>query len=316
MSENKIYDKKIIQIRKILERYSLEDKAVFYKDVSKLTSIRAGGRCVCFLVIDDRHILAPVLEDFLKSNIRFYLIGEGTNILFADGLIDIILLKLGKDFNYIDFGNGNEITVGAAYNLHKFITQAAEAGIDFSFLSGIPGTVGGAVFGNSGTKKENICEYVKKVKYISINGKKIQEKEKKLLKKDYSYRYFNTSCLAILTDIYLEGKFLDQNLIIKKISEIKKSRKENQPVKSKNSGCFFKNPRTVELSAGEIIDKCRFKGFIYGGARVSDIHSNFIENFNNASSKDIFTLVKIIKESVRERFNVNLEYEVRMVGFE
>ncbi|MBM3706918.1 MAG: UDP-N-acetylmuramate dehydrogenase [Actinobacteria bacterium] len=308
-------DKKIIQIKGILRNFSLEGKAVFLENVSKLTSIKAGGKCICFLTIDNRQILVPVLEELFSRNIRFYLLGEGTNILFADGLIDIVLLKLGDDFKYINFGNGYEITLGAAYNLQKFIVRAAKANLDFSFLSGIPGSIGGAVIGNSGTKNESINEHVKRIKYISIADKTVRKKERILTKKDYGYRFFNIPDLAVLTDIFLEGKFLDKNLIIEKIRENIKARRKSQPVRSNNSGCFFKNPEETKLSAGEIIDRCGFKGFRYGGAKVSQVHSNFIENFHNSSAKDIFILAKIIKDYVMDKFMVDLKYEVRLVGF-
>ena len=310
-----MFDAKVIKIKGILKKYNLEDKAVFYEDISKLTSIKAGGRCICFLKINQRKILKPLLEEFLNKNIKFYPLGEGTNVLFADGLINIVLLKLGCDYNYIDIKNSSEIALGAAYNLQKFVVKAAKAHMDFSFLAGIPGTIGGAVIGSSGTKKENINEYVKKIRYISVSGKMVEEKEKKLSKKNYGYRFFKASDLAILTDIFLGGHILDSNPIFEKIRENIKLKKISQTVKSNNSGCFFKNQEKVNLSAGEMIDKCGFKGFRYGGARVSHIHSNFIENFLDASAKDIFILSKIIKDCIKEKFKVDMEYEVKLVGF-
>jgi len=309
-------EKKIIQIKEILKSYNLEHKAEFHKDVSKLTSIKAGGRCICYLVIDDRQVLISILKDFLSRNISFYLLGEGTDVLFADGVIDIVVLKLGSDFKYISSGNGSEVISGAAYNLQKFIVLAAKANLNFSFLAGIPGTVGGAVVGNSGTGKESVNECVKKIRYISIEGKTVVQKEKSLVKSDYGYRFFNIPGLAVLTDIFLEGKFLVRSSVFRKIRENIKVRKKSQPVKSNNSGCFFKNEEKTELSAGEMIDMCGFKGFKYGGARVSQVHANFIENFNNSSAKDVFVLSKIIKNSVMDKFRVELQYEVRLVGFE
>ena len=106
----------------------------------------------------------------------------------------------------------------------------------------------------------------------------------------------------------------DPPVLLSKIRKNLAKRKATQPVGARTSGCFFRNPGEDEKSAGALIEACRLKGFMYGGARVSPIHANFIENFRSASPHDIVVLSKIIKEKVRVKFGISLEYEVRMIG--
>jgi UDP-N-acetylmuramate dehydrogenase len=102
--------------------------------------------------------------------------------------------------------------------------------------------------------------------------------------------------------------------IFNKIRSKIKQKKMEQPLAGKNAGCFFKNPGNTGSTSGELIDACMFKGFSYGGACISEKHANFIDNFNNASSKDIFVLSKIVRDSVKDKYGIELEYEVVLVG--
>ena len=108
---------------------------------------------------------------------------------------------------------------------------------------------------------------------------------------------------------------MDRRLILEKIRNKVRSRKLSQPVNTRSAGCFFKNPNNLSKSAGEIIERCGLKGFIYGGAMVSNKHTNFIENFKNASAEDIVVLSRIVRSMVKDKYGVDLEYEVRMIGF-
>jgi UDP-N-acetylmuramate dehydrogenase len=112
------------------------------------------------------------------------------------------------------------------------------------------------------------------------------------------------------------GKKSGSKDILSAIRERIKQKKACQPTDSKNAGCFFKNPGRTGKTAGELVDLCGFKGFCYGGARVSKKHANFIENFSNASSKDMHVLSKIIMEEVRIKHGIELGYEVNMVGID
>jgi UDP-N-acetylmuramate dehydrogenase len=303
------------EIKRVIKDTKL-DNIIFDVDTSELTSIKAGGgRALCYFVADKMRDLKKMIKTCIKNQIDLMVIGDGTNILFSDKYIDLVLLKLGRDFDYLEFSDENKIIAGAAYKLLKFVAAAAARGYNFSNLSGIPGTIGGSVIGNSGSKYKGICDFVERVSYISNKGGNIIEETIGLGDDDFGYRYFYIPDLIVLTRIVLNARKSDRNNILEKIASGIKNKKLTQPVNVKNSGCFFKNIIGCHESTGELIEKCGLKGFIYGGARISDKHANFIENFDNASSEDIFILSKIVKDMVMDKFKIELEYEVKVVGF-
>jgi UDP-N-acetylmuramate dehydrogenase len=283
-------------------------------DLSSLTSIGTGGKCLYFSKIENREFLLDTITKLTENSIKFSVIAGGTNILFNDGFLDIAVLKLGKEFNYLQFPKAGKIIAGAACNLQRFIVDCARHGYDFSFLAGIPGTIGGAVMGNSGGNDNYLNDYLQKIRYVAINNNKVKDKTIEI-KNVFKYRSFSVADLAVLTDIILLGEKADRELIFKKIRENIKIKKASQPIKSKNAGCFFKNIKSCNLRTGEMIDKCGLKNFSYGGARVSGKHANFLENYSNASSKDLIILSKIVKYFVKSGFNKELEYEVSIIGF-
>lgn len=301
-------------IKKEMFERNFKENMVLSFDVSSLTSIGTGGKCLYFLKIENRKTLLDTVTKLTENSIKFIVIASGTNILFNDGFLNIAVLKLGKEFNYLQFAKAPKIIAGAACNLQKFIVDCARHGYDFSFLAGIPGTVGGAVMGSSGGNGSSLDDYLKEIKYVAVNKNKVEDKTIEI-KNASQYRFFHVADLAVLTDIILQGEKEDRELIFKKIRENIKIKKAKQPLSSKNAGCFFKNIKGCQLRTGEMIDKCGLKNFSYGGARISSKHANFLENNSNASSKDLLILSKIIKYFIKNSFNKELEYEVRMIGF-
>ncbi|MCL5073756.1 MAG: UDP-N-acetylmuramate dehydrogenase [Actinobacteria bacterium] len=283
-------------------------------NVSDLTSIGTGGRCRYFLKIENRKSLLDTVIGLTGNSVKFIIIAGGTNILFNDGFMDIAVLKLGKGFNYLQFAETDKITAGAACSLQKFMVNCAKKGYDFSFLAGIPGTVGGAVMGNSGSYDNFFNDYLKEIRYVAVDKNKVEDKTIEV-RDARQYRFFHVADLAVLTDIILSGKKEKKELIFEKIRKNIKNKKAKQPLNSKNAGCFFKNIEGFHLRTGEMIDKCGLKNFSYGGARISNKHANFLENYSNASSKDLLILSKIIKHFVKISFKKELEYEVKMIGF-
>lgn len=301
-------------IKKEMFEKNFKENMVLSFDVSSLTSIGTGGKCLYFLKIENRKTLLDTVTKLTENSIKFIVIASGTNILFNDGFLNIAVLKLGKEFNYLQFAKAPKIIAGAACNLQKFIVDCARHGYDFSFLAGIPGTVGGAVMGNSGGNENSLNDYLQKIRYFAVNKNKVEDKTIEI-KNASQYRFFHVADLAVLTDIILQGEKEDRELIFKKIRENIKIKKAKQPLNSKNAGCFFKNIKGCYLRTGEMIDKCGLKNFSYGGARISNKHANFLENHSNASSRDLLILSKIVKYFVKNNFNKELEYEVRMIGF-
>lgn len=287
---------------------------IFNIDTSGLASTRTGGKALCYFKADRIEDLKAMIGACMKNKINFMVVGDCTNILFSDKYINMVLIKLGGGFDYIKSGE-NIISAGAGCNLSKFIVKAAEMGYDFSLFSGIPGTLGGSIVGNSGSRQYGICDFVKKISYIANSNGDIVEKTLDLDKSHFSYRHLNIVDLIAVTGIVLGADKSDSRDIIKKIAERIRQKKACQPVYARSAGCFFKNVNGGSISVGELIDRCGLRGFIYGGARISDIHANFIENYENASSQDIFVLSGIAKSMVMDKFNKKLDYEVKLIGF-
>lgn len=308
-----MFERNTDNIKEVFDK-SLQKNIVLNFDISSIASIGTGGKCLCFLKIKNRRSLLDTVTKLTENSVKFVVIAGGTNILFNDGFLNIAVLKLGEEFNYLKFTKAGEIIAGAACNLQKFIVDCAIHGYDFSFLAGIPGTIGGAVMGNSGANNKSINHYLQKIRYIAVNKNKVEDNNIET-KDACHYRFFHIDDLAVLTDVTLFGEKGDRELIFKKIRKNIKIKKASQPLNSKNAGCFFKNVENFHLRTGEMIDKCGLKNFSYGGARISNKHANFLENYSNASSKDLLILSKIIKCFIKRSFNKDLEYEVRMIGF-
>jgi len=321
------------ELKELINKSSLAKNAVLNCRLSDLSSIRSGGTCSCLIKIDTRGQLLGFLKGFISlknPDIRLLPVGGATNILFNDGYLEMVLLKLGNDFNYLNISGDGCISAGAAVKLQKLVVESAKKGYDFSFLSGIPGTLGGAVAGNSGSAGAGIIDTIKRIKYVSYSGSRVLQQEKEISGKDYSYRNLNIPGMAIITDVFFNGRnVITENInqrdeaamevarkiIFQKIRRNIKNKKSSQPFNAKNAGCFFKNPPGSSFSAGKIIDMCGFKGFRYGDAQVSDMHANFIINSGSASSKDLYTLSAIVRDAVMQESGIELQYEVRLEGF-
>lgn len=299
---------------KIIKGTGLKNMS-FNVSTLRLSYIKTGGKALCYFRADRIKDLMKMIEICTKNKIRFVIIGDCTNVLFSDSYIDMVLIKLGTDFDYIKFSDEDEIIAGSACSLSRFIIKAAAAGYDFSTLSGIPGTLGGSIIGNSGSRDTGICDFVKKVSYIADNNGEIVEKNVSLDKSNFSYRNLNIPDLIALAGVTASAGKSSKNDILKNIKDKIKNRKMTQPVNTRSLGCFFKNIKDYPRSAGELIEECGFKGFTYDGARVSEKHANFIENFKSATSNDIFVLSKIVQDAVMKKFDVKLEYEIKLIGF-
>ena len=156
-------------IKDKIERLSKDiepNNIIFDMNTAELTSVKTGGKVLCYLIADTMEDLKKIVRICSDNQINFMVIGDGTNILFNDRHLDMVLIKLGMAFKNIDFSNEDKITAGAAYRLFKMVVSAADRGYDFSELSGIPGTIGGSVAGNCGSKHKGVCDFIKEISYI------------------------------------------------------------------------------------------------------------------------------------------------------
>lgn len=249
------------------------------------------------------------LQYCLDENLPFFILGRGSNCLFDDrGFAGLVI------HNKIDFKEEHPeglFHVGGGYNFSLLGSQTARAGWSgLEFASGIPGSVGGAVFMNAGANGKETCETLVSVDFMTPEG------DLKILKKEdlhFSYRHSSFQKLsgAIVGATF---KLQPSSEARQKQIEIITYRKNTQPYGEKSAGCIFRNPNCGH--AGALIDQSGLKGFQIGGAKVSEMHANFIVNTEKAKAADVLELIEHIKKKVKEHSGMDLESEVRFIPFE
>ncbi len=276
-------------------------------DMKKSTWFRAGGNALGYAIVNNISDLKTIIS--YSDQIKYYIVGVGSNLMVRDGGFDGLILKLGKNFNKIKI-NSDTLSVGAGVldiNLAKFALKNSIK--DFEFFSGIPGTIGGAIKMNAGCYGSQTADNLKKILVINKQGKiKYLTKNKLELK----YRSSNLTDELIVLKAYFSCKYSSASEILEKKNYIKLKREGSQPIKEKTSGSTFKNPPGEHAAA--LIEKAGCKGLKNGGASVSTIHSNFIINNGEATALDIENLGKKIIKQVQEKFGITLEWEIKIIG--
>ena len=286
---------------------NLKSKIYFDYNIGKHTWFKTGGNAKIFVIAENSSELEIIFNEIENEN--FYILGAGSNLLIRDKGFNGIIIKLGKEFNNINITD-DKLEVGAStldINLSKFAYQNSIEGLEF--YSGIPGSLGGAVKMNAGCFGSETKDSIHS---IEIFNKKFEKKT--LLKKDInlSYRSSNIKSDQIILKAYFNISYGDQENIRDKILKIKKRRLLTQPIKNKTSGSTFKNP--YNFHAAKLIEASGCKGLKYGDAIVSEKHSNFLINNGRATATDIENLGKLIIERVYKKFDLKLEWEVKIIG--
>jgi UDP-N-acetylmuramate dehydrogenase len=277
------------------------------KPLSQLSTFGIGGPARFFVEVQKIEELQALLKDCYLQKLSFFVVGKGSNCLFDDRGFDGLVILNKITFCQFD---GPIIHVGAGYSLSLLGTQSARKGWSgLEFASGIPGSVGGAVYMNAGASGTEICESLIEVSYVNEKG------ELEVILRDqisFSYRF---STFQNRNGVIVSAKFLlhPSEEARKKQLGIIEYRTRTQPYGDKSAGCVFRNPESH--SAGALIQQCGLKGKQIGGAEVSTTHANFIVNKGGATSKDVLELASDVKKTVKERTGIDLEMEIRCVPF-
>jgi UDP-N-acetylmuramate dehydrogenase len=242
-----------------------------------------------------------------EDNIPIYVLGLGANLLVGDNGVDGAVFRLDQDYwRRVKFTE-NQVDAGAGVDMQKLVLRTVRQGLaGIECLAGIPGTVGGGVRMNAGGKYGDIGALITRVQVMDVSGMLFERTKDDLV---FDYRSTNISARFIL-GATMELEPDDPERIMKKTKEIWMFKRNTQPLNTKNCGCIFKNPRG--LSAGALIDQAGLKGFLTGGAQVSDKHANFIVAHPGCRADDVMKLVKIIREKVFDMFQIHLESEVQI----
>ena len=296
---NIIKDIKKLHIGQVIENYSLKEN----------TTYKVGGKAICAVIPEDEKKLITLLSYLKENNIKYKVLGNGSNVIFNNSGYDGVIIKLDS-FNQLNIIN-NKIVVGAGYPLNKLALRVSRLGLTgMEFAAGIPGTVGGAVYMNAGAYKSDMGYILTSIKVLTPNYEVKTMKNKEL---DFHYR---TSFLQKNKDyICLEATISlikgNPEEIIDLINERKKRRIETQPLEYPSAGSVFRNPEGA--SAGRLIEEIGYKGKSVGGAKVSEKHANFIINTGNATGEEVKQLINEIKNKIKEKYNIELKVEQEFV---
>lgn len=274
------------------------------------TSFRIGGPADIFLAPRDVSDLKACLDFLRQERAPFLVIGNGTNILVADEGVRGVVIKIGGALDDVDV-TGDLIRAGAGASLSHISRIACEKGLSgLEFASGIPGSLGGAVFMNAGAYGRAMQDVVASCEVITPGGEFMTYERDLMGFRPRGSRFESSHEVIVTVALQLEPG--DGEAIRREMESLAASRAQNQPLEYPSAGCVFKNPSGG--GAGRYIDWAGLKGFRVGDAQVSDKHANFVVNLGRATCKDVLELMSIVTRTVGERFGVVLKPEIRVVG--
>ncbi len=288
---------------------SISSRFVSGKLLSELSTFGIGGPARFFFEARTIQDMQDVLAYCASSALPYLIIGKGSNSLFDDrGFNGLVILN---KITFCEEQSSGCFHVGAGYSFSLLGVQTARnkwAGLEFA--SGIPGSVGGAVYMNAGANGHETVGPLMQVSYVTEKG------ELELLPKanlEFSYRFsaFQRKKGAIVAATF---QLTPSDEARKKQLGIVEYRTRTQPYGDPSAGCVFRNP--TGNFAGAVIEQCGLKGKEIGGARVSPLHANFIVNAGNATAHDVLTLANLVKETIKEKLGLDLEMEIRYVEYE
>jgi UDP-N-acetylmuramate dehydrogenase len=278
--------------------------------VAPYTTYHLGGKAAAFVEPQGVEDLAELLRCLTHAEVPYLMLGGGSNVLFADEGYRGVIIRLGRGFQGMHI-EVDRVRVKAATKLVTVLTKTRQAGLGgVEFFAGIPGTIGGAVAGNAGAKKAWIGPMVEELTIVTPHGE-----VKHLKKGDYHYGYRHSSLKMsgnVLVEVVLKLKKEPKDVIEKKVKEYFKVRRGKQPKVEKNAGSVFKNPEGN--FAGRLTESVGLKGFKVGGARVSEIHANFIINDGTGTAHDVVAVMREIQKRVHGEYGIRLEPEIIPMG--
>lgn len=287
---------------------NISSKLLLDKPLSDVSTFGIGGPARYYMEARSIEEIREAICFCKEENIHWFVLGKGSNSLFDDrGFNGLVIANKISFCNYKE----NVVSVGAGYSFSLLGAQTAKKGFaGLEFASGIPGSVGGAVYMNAGANGKETCESLTEVEFLNDQGE-VERLEKNKLEFRYRFSSFQKMKGVILSATFELIASLEAR---KKQLEIVEYRTKTQPYSDKSAGCVFRNP--VDLKAGALIESCGLKGYKIGGAEVSFLHGNFIVNKGGAKSRDILELARYVQEIVKKKTGATLEMEVRVVPYD
>ncbi len=286
------------------------DRVEFDASLAPFTSWKIGGPADALAVVESEEELAAAMRLSFKRRLPWFVLGAGSNVLIGDGGLRGIVVRLGGAFAEIEARiEGEKVVVeaGASANMALVTAKAASLGaLGIGSLSGIPGTVGGSLRMNAGTDRE-MGDFVRELWVQSPT-----KPEPHTITVQYFYRHTTLARDAVVSRITLEFERGDAKTVRTEMQTRLVRRKSTQPIALPNAGSCFRNPEGDK--AARLIEAAGAKGWRVGGAEVSQLHANFINNVGGATARDVASLLARVRRAVRDQFGVELQLEVHLVG--
>lgn len=274
------------------------------------TSFKIGGPCDIFCEPESVLEIKSLIKYFKDNAIKFMIMGNGSNMLVSDSGIEGAVIKIGKKLGEIKV-SGDEIYAEAGALLSKTANVALNNELSgMEAISGIPGSVGGAVYMNAGAYGTEMKDVLKEVTFITPDGD-IKTLGCDMLELGYRKSIFTDSENVVVSCVFNLSKG-EKSEILEKMKDYTKRRNDKQPITYPSAGSVFKRP--LGYFAGKLIEDSGLKGYSIGGAMISELHAGFIINYNDATCEDVKNLIEYAQKTVFEKFGVKIEPEIKIIG--
>lgn len=288
-------------------------KLAEFEPLAKHTTLRVGGPARVFVQPNDKEALIETVKLARELDISFKVIGKGSNLLISDKTFEGVVIQTDKGLTYTVISD-NLVTVGAGVSDVKLSREVAKIGLaGLEFLSGVPGTIAGAVFMNAGAYNKELKDVLLRVQILDENNELVWL-EKSELELTYRTSIFQKRLDWIILEAVLELTHGDKDEILETIKSRKEKRMISQPLEVPSAGSSFRNPEGY--AAWKLIDDADLRGFKIGGAMVSTKHSNFIINAGGAIAQDVADVMMHVKKIVREKTGLEMHQEVEFFNWE
>lgn len=285
--------------------------------LKKMSHLNVVGEVKYLCFPRDKSEISEAYNYAIQKGLKPFPLGGGSNTLIGDVETYLIISDLFLNKKWDE--KNNYVTVTPNWNINSLLITAAKKGLyGLEFLAGIPAHLGGLAFMNAGAYGQEISDYFEYIEFF--NGKDF------LIMKDFNeLEYRKSNIIGFITELCLRFNQINKdqikNQILNNIQNFIVKRKQTQPLEYPNLGCFFKNPQVIQpngeiktISAGKLIEQANLKGYTIGGAMVSHKHGNFLINRGDAKFGDFVELIKIVQDTIQEKFNIDLELEVKILN--
>lgn len=297
------------QIENALEKLNIS----FLKEepMKNHTSFRTGGNAELFAIPENEDEIKAIIRACKEVDVPYFVLGNGSNILVPDeGIRKRVVIYLGDNLSYINGKEDGTIVAGAGTKLIQLCRYALSkelSGLEFAY--GIPGSVGGAAYMNAGAYGGEMKDVLVKINHINEDGTDGSFEGAEM---DLSYRHSAYSSEnKVITSVEIKLKKGEKEKIEAEMKDFLGRRKDKQPLEYPSAGSVFKRPEGY--FAGALVEQSGLKGKRIGGAMVSEKHAGFIINYDNATTSDVLELIDFCRETVKEKFGVTLEAEIKTV---